>query len=636
MVTLLDIETFLEHFECSVENYVSGEKKSFWCNNIRDDRRDLKKYLETYKGFMVTFNGIHFDFVVLSYIKKYNYFLDKTPREFCEIVYNFASLIISSDDPTITFPFKPGKWFPKITQIDLYLYWARLLRISKKISLKGLAVQLNYPVIQELPYPPDTENLSETQIQEINHYCSIHDLGVLRRLMDVLSKGDRDVPLGDLGTVSLRKQIVQDYGINAWSMDAPKIASEALLLEYCRKTGLSREVVSRWKWEAPTIKFGDLFPPHLFLFKTVLFKQVQYEWYNAINEFTKQFNIIDELGHGCKLSVGVGGIHSILSNQVFLKKDNYSLLDIDIESLYPQNIINFEAFRFPEVLEAYRAFKEYRVTQTKPNLKKFKGTPEEIYWKTIDAYYKVILNGTSGHLDSPESWLFNREGIMRVRCGGQLILLTMLEKIWQKNIEIIQVNTDGLTVQIKDEDLEWFYEMVKETEHLYNVKFEYAEYSKMVFYNVNAYLAVETNGKVKEKGIFVRRPALGNSTDFLIIPNLLYDYFVKGLKPETNIADYTDIFLFCASQKVDKSYQVFWGNDKTQRLNRYYVSKKGKFLYKERGGKKHHMLKGFGVQLYNNHIEQPIQNYNINYSFYLKQVNDIISEIERKNQLSLF
>jgi len=150
-------------------------------------------------------------------------------------------------------------------------------------------------------------------------------------------------------------------------------------------------------------------------------------------------------------------------------------------------------------MEEYKRFKEYRVTETKPNLKKFKGTKDEILWKGIDAYYKVILNGMSGHLDSEHSVWFNPEGIMKVRCGGQLVLLTLIEQIWQKNIELVQANTDGLTVRIHKKDLDWFYEIVKKAEEKFNVKFEYAEYSKMVFKDVNSYLAIETNGKVKEK-----------------------------------------------------------------------------------------------------------------------------------------
>lgn len=330
------------------------------------------------------------------------------------------------------------------------------------------------------------------------------------------------------------------------------------------------------------------------------------------------------------------GLHNILSNKIYSENDEYAILDIDISSLYPTFILNYHAFRFIEVEQQYKQIRTFRLTETKPNLAKYKGKPEELYWKQKDLFYKVVLNGVSGHLDSEHSWLYNPEGIMKVRCGGQLVLLTIIEQCILKNIQVLQANTDGITVRILRSKIPEFEQLVTVTEKKYNIEFEYAYYSKMIFSSVNSYLAVETNNKVKEKGEFVTKPELGNSTDFMIVPHLLSDYFIRNIKPEVAIHNYKSIFLFCASQKVDKSYTVEWNNQKQQRLNRYFVSRKGSYLYKVRNGSKSHLLKGFGVQLYNKHEEQPFENYKIDYGFYLKMVNDKISELENKNQLQLF
>lgn len=631
---LADIEVFWEHFELSVENYETKEKKSFWCNQFRDDRKEMIKWLREYKGFMITFNGIRYDFAVLTYLDQNNYFINQTWDVFCSRAKEFSDQLINSNDELFVYQYI-DKSFKSITHIDLMLFWAKMLRISKKISLKSLGIQLNYPVVQELPYNPDTKGMTLEMIKEINHYCSVHDLGILRMLTEVLENGDKGVPLGDLGTISLRSIIAQEYGINAWSMDAPKIASTALLQGYCRDTKQSEKVISKLRFNPPIIRFGDLFKDIDFGFVTPVIKQVYTEWMNSVNTFDKEFNIFSN-NHGLKISVGIGGIHSVNKNQIYTQKKGYKIITSDVASLYPQFIINYKAFRFPEVLKTYSTFKEHRITQTKPNLKKYKGKPEEIYWKTIDAYYKVILNGTSGHLDSEHSWLFNREGIMKVRCGGQLVLLWVIDQCIQNNIVVLSCNTDGLEVYISEEQESIYFDIIKRSEEKFNLVFEHEEYLKIVFSSVNSYIAINTEGKIKQKGEFVTKPPLGNSTDFLIIPHLLNDYFVKGIKPEVAIKNYDDIFLFCASQKVDKSYQVIWGNEVQQRLNRYYVSRKGKYLYKKRDGKLSHLLKGYGVQLYNNHKEQEIKDYNIDYSYYLKEVNDMISNLENRNQLTLF
>ncbi len=48
----------------------------------------------------------------------------------------------------------------------------------------------------------------------------------------------------------------------------------------------------------------------------------------------------------------------------------------------------------------------------------------------------------SGLLDMEHSWLYNPKGIMKVRCGGQLILLWIIERCVQNEIDVISANTD--------------------------------------------------------------------------------------------------------------------------------------------------------------------------------------------------
>ena len=44
------------------------------------------------------------------------------------------------------------------------------------------------------------------------------------------------------------------------------------------------------------------------------------------------------------------------------------------------------------------------------------------------------------------------------------------------------------------------------------------------------------------------------------------------------------------------------------------------------------MLKGWGVQLYNNHIPKPLKDYKIDYRYYLNEANTVISELRNHNQ----
>jgi len=170
----------------------------------------------------------------------------------------------------------------------------------------------------------------------------------------------------------------------------------------------------------------------------------------------------------------------------------------------------------------------------------------------------------------------------------------------------------------------------------FNLDFEHETYNKICYANVNNYIAIINDDKYKVKGSsFIEKPNLGDSCNMLIVPKAIVNYFRTGQPVESYIKQDHHIYDFCLSKKVDKSFQVMWGNDiLDQRLNRYYVSKKGKYLYKWKNNKKTHMLKGYGIQLYNTH--NPNQKHNINYSFYIHQANNIIQAIERSNQLTMF
>jgi len=346
----------------------------------------------------------------------------------------------------------------------------------------------------------------------------------------------------------------------------------------------------------------------------------------------------------------VGGIHSVNNNEIYHSTDTHTIITDDISAMYPTNIENWNAFRFPEVLNIYKSFKTKRITETKPGMKStIKGSPEWTNFFQQDLFYKLILNGVSGLLDLEYSWLFNPEGIMKVRCGGQLILLLLMEKCILNGFSVLSLNTDGLEVIVPNNAMELYLKCVKEVEDKFNVQFEREKYQSIVYSSVNDYIAVLENGQLKKKGMFVTQPELGNSSDFLIIPKLLEQYFAKGIKPEDAIHKEYSIFDFCASQKVDRSYTVEWNDIKQQRLNRYYVSK-GPYIYKckwdERLDKKtklkynvytkHHMMKGNGVTIYNNHKEASLDTYGIDFTFYIAQTKKLISELEHHNQIALF
>lgn len=646
---LIDIECYINYFLLGIRDFNTGEKFSFEISDSKDQRKELFEFLKNYDKFWISFNGIHYDNMVLAHGQLNMWWAGLSVEDVCARLKRFSDSIINAEEADFG-KFDREKYFKwKFTNIDLYLYWSKLLRMSKKISLKSLGIQLGYPTVQELPFDPSSV-LSNEDIVELKHYNLEHDLGILYFLAQAF-EGNSKIPLGPLGTIQLRQRVVKDYGINAWSMDAPKIASEVLLTDYCKISNQNPDSVRKLRFNRPTIYFGKLFKDLNVEFKLPELQQVYQEWCNSVDTFSKTI-ITGTKNHPLKVSLGVGGIHSVNLNEIYYSTDTHSIITDDIAAMYPTNIENWSAFRFSEILQVYKQFKTKRITETKPGMKSHKkGSSEWTDFFQQDLFYKLILNGVSGLIDMEHSWLYNPEGIMKVRCGGQLILLTLMEKCILNEFDVISLNTDGLEVIIPNDKLDVYLRLVQEVEQQFNVQFEREKYSKIVYSSVNDYIAILENGNLKKKGMFVTSPELGGSVDFLIIPKLLEQYFIHGIKPEVAIrnSEYK-IYDFCASQKVDKSYTVEWNGKKQQRLNRYYASTKGAYLYKcrwvERLDKKtkltsnvytkSHMLGDAGVMIYNQHIDKDIKDYNIDYNFYLQKVNKIISEIERHNQLTLF
>lgn len=184
----------------------------------------------------------------------------------------------------------------------------------------------------------------------------------------------------------------------------------------------------------------------------------------------------------------------------------------------------------------------------------------------------------------------------------------------------------------------------------FNLEFEHEMYNFIVYKNVNNYVCQTKSGSVKRKGFFKlayneynqREIPLGDSCDELIISKALNAFYINNIKPEEFISNpekyNLHIYDYCKSNKIDKSFSVIWNNDVVQNLNRYYFSKLSPYLYKRKKNKTtlENVNVGEGVQLFNNYVEKPFDEYNINYKYYISKTRKIIDEINNLNQLKLF
>ena len=131
-----------------------------------------------------------------------------------------------------------------------------------------------------------------------------------------------------------------------------------------------------------------------------------------------------------------------------------------------------------------------------------------------------------------------------------------------------------------------------------------------------------------------------------IVPIALKEYFINGVPIDKTIKNHKDIFDFCLRLKTNSSCTpTFTYLDKeTQspktiklaRTTRYYISNTGGVLTKVfDDGRETGVNIGFSVTLFNKYEEKPMEEYNLNYQFYIREANKIKDAVVDR-QLSLF
>ena len=586
---IFDIEVYPNAFCVTIRDYFTKEQVVYRIDDEHNDFDKIKEFYSTYRGVLFSFNGIHYDNVVIAFMIVDN--ID-TPLS----IWKFSNKLIGSDAPI---PNK-YKYWSKWIDIDFYLYWAKLLRLSKKISLKALGIQLGYKTLKELPYL--NVYLNADQIDEVIEYNSF-DIDIVELLVNEFRED-----------INLRLWIWKTYDLKCMSWDAIKIASELLLKKYCERVHKEPNDVRKWHFSISDFKIGDYIPS--FVFKTDILKQVYYEIYESGRSFHKQF-VYNSNGNYIKISLGIGGIHSLLENKRYSSTNETIIITSDIASLYPTNIINGKTIRFPEVLEIYKEIKAERLV-AKRNKDKVR-----------DKLLKLILNGTSGLLDNEYSWLYCPELATALRVTGQLQLLRTIEEVTLAGFQVLSINTDGLEVIVPRDKTQIYYDVMSEIEQEFNIQWEHEEYKQIVFLNINSYIAETSTGYIKKKGDFVTKPELGNSVNELVIAKALEAYWIHGISVTEFITNHKELKDFLISRKVDKRFDVYWNGVKQQQLNRYYVSRKGAFLYyKNEKGKLNNLLKGFAVVLMNN-LTSEFPN-DINYNYYINKTLNLINPFLQK------
>lgn len=652
IVYVYDIEVFQNIFHCSVKNTETNNIYKFEISERKNQLRELVKFFKqvdkyiTWGDYYTTninipanvifcgYNNLHYDNPIINYIIEYE---DKLMQynipTICSSIFNLSKTITTSSEDNID-AWKHWKyqiWFDTFDILTM-LYSNKL-----RVGLKEIQVTMQYPNVQEFvcdwtkPLPlEDFDSMIDYNINDIESTS------------ELLNRCKKDV--------DLRIAIEDEYGVRVLSKDGVNIGMKILTQKYLEKTGLTWQDIKDLRSPMSVIPLKDVILPFI-KYDSPILQRVLEDMKNQIVSPGRKGYENKFVFNNLRYSVGVGGIHSVNSPEIIIPRDDEMLIDIDVASLYPSMLIEYEFYPRhlgKEFLEVYKQIKDERI-EAKHNGDKVKN-------ETL----KLALNGLSGNLQNEHNFCYSPFAVMQIRINGQLLLLMLAEKLTQIGCRIVQANTDGLFVLLKKDAYSKVNSICREWEQLTKLTLEEDRFKAMYQYAINDYFAITEDNKVKEKGMFITAVKLGKGLTPKIIPKAVISFFKDGIPVEDTIKNCTDIRDFLMSEKTGKQWHVEYMNEEQQRTNRFYASTNGGYLWKWKdtghkegeiitytepyvGERKYkasarqyqNMLTASGVTLLNKFDNKPIGERKINYRYYIMEAYKIIRDL-KPLQLSLW
>lgn len=271
---------------------------------------------------------------------------------------------------------------------------------------------------------------------------------------------------------------------------------------------------------------------------------------------------------------GWGGLHGCPEEPLHSTGRIYH---IDVTSYYPSIMIKYNFLtRNTDDKKRYTQIYDIRVQLKKEGKKK------------EQAPYKIVLNGAYGMTKDKYSLAYDPRQANNVCVNGQLMLLDLLEHL-EPYITLIQSNTDGLIIQVEDDEekINKVMNICHRWEHRTGMGLGFDEITEIFQKDVNNYVFRFASGKLERKGAYVMELDDLNN-DLPIVNKALVDYMMNGVAVEETIGNCDEIKQFQKIVKVSSNYEGAWHNgeylhDKTFRV---FASKDkkdtylGKFKYK--------------------------------------------------------
>lgn len=526
-IYIYDIEVFKKDNLFVFRDYFTKE----W-TVIHNDLKALRKfYLANRDSLFVGYNSSSYDSNVMR-----AYLQGKNP-------FHVSKAIIESDDRALAYKMFDTKKTP-LFGMDLY-------QDNRGFSLKEHSAFMGINIKEtEVDFDLDRELTEEEQV--LNElYCKNDVLATEKRFEQ------------NIGMLVAKAAIALYFGLDkmALSMTNANLTAELLGAEKTPDRGDELD-----KYELP--------------------EGFEIESETILNAFMKDEFEANDKGHASiSLDVprrdvtevlGVGGIHGAKESFIHVGKFHAR----DVGSLYPNTMVLFDYLsrNIPEdKRHIYQMLLDERM-EAKYSNKEFteiKGV--KIPTKLLINGYKLPLNTKYGAMGAEFNKLYDPRMRLLVCITGQMAMWDLLEKI-EDHATIIQSNTDAhYYIPFSEEDEKEIDGIAKDWEERTGYTLDDDPFKAIFQKDVNNYLAVTSDGKVKFKGAIGLTNGLKVSK--AIVSNAFINYVVSGKDYKEFINECNELRQFQMITKTgwtfdDTVVRDMDGNEtKAQKVNRVFAIK---------------------------------------------------------------
>lgn len=441
---------------------------------------------------LVTFNGNGYDMIIISHILKG---ADSSRLK------DISDKIIKPDDiDEDDDDFVPHRIKTPFNHIDL-------IEVAPlRGSLKLYGARMHSPRLQELPVQPHAVLASDECLQ-VRDYC-FNDCDITELLYRELQPHIR-----------LREKLGAKIGVDFRSKSDAQLAEELFRQELHKTTG-------RWpKKPGPQSAVGRVFTytaPDYARFRS-----------NALGDALGAIQAtpitVGIKGHiskdndiegrvlavnGKPYKIGLGGLHSQEKCQAIVASDELLVIDRDVIGYYPRLIINnrYAPQHLGDII--LKLLEESVDGRTAAKLQMQNMLPTDKGYEDIAAEAdggKIKNNGYFGKTSDPWSIFYEPEKMLHTTLTGQISILMLIEDLEYIGVKVVSANTDGIVFTCHPDAYSSVLQVFKRWEALTGLKTEETRYKALYSANVNNYIALTMDGKMKAKGWYTEKGSALNS-----------------------------------------------------------------------------------------------------------------------------